>query len=116
MSVFNVFRKTIAVKRYAAPAQDPATGDWIEGAESTFDILCSVQPLGRSEVEFLPEGRREEHAYKIYTNSTLQTLDSNTNPDKITIGGIDYELYSRLPWSNSIITHNKYLALKVKES
>lgn len=114
-SLFDVFRKELTVYRTSVPTLDPATGRYTEGTETTVSIISSVQPLSRSEVEFLPEGRREEHAYKIYTDTELRTLQDNTNPDRVEIDGVQYEVYSRLPWRNTIIDHYKFLVLKVKE-
>lgn len=114
-SIFEIFRRDLSVRRFAAPVLDAATGRYTEGVESTVEISASFQPLSRSELEFLPEGRREEHAYKIYTATELRTLQDGTNPDRVVIDGVDYEVYSRLPWRNSIINHYKFLVMKVKE-
>lgn len=115
-TVFSIFRQTLTVYRTTAPTLDSATGRYTEGSETTIEITGSVQPLARSEVEFLPEGRREEHAYKIYTDTELRSLQTGTNPDRLEIDGVQYEVFSRLPWRNSIINHYKFLVLKVKES
>lgn len=116
IGLFAIFRRCIKVRRTAEPTLDSATGRYTEGEESEIKINASCQPLSRSEIEFLPEGRREEHAYKIYTNTELRALQDGTNPDKVVIDGQDYEVYSRLPWANSIINHYKFLVMKVKES
>jgi hypothetical protein len=115
-SYFQIFRTALSVRRFAAPVLDVSTGRYTEGSESSFEISGSYQPLARSELEFLPEGRREEHAYKIYTDTELRTLKDDTNPDKVVIDGQDYEVYSRLPWRNFVINHYKFLVMKVKES
>lgn len=116
--MFEIFRKPLVVKRKdSAPTLNSSTGRYTESSESTISITASVQPLSRTDLEVLPEGKRQERAFKIYTDTQLFSADTATKKsgDLVVYEGIDYEVYSPLPWRNNIINHYKYLIIKVKE-
>ena len=78
--MFEVFRKTYTVTRVAAG--DYVDGKWVEGATSTFTIQASLQPAKPKEMEMLPEGRRNQETYKLYSDTQLRTVEEDeTNPE-----------------------------------
>lgn len=118
-SIFNVFRKLYTVVRKAKGRY--VDGHWQEGAESTFDILASVQPLTAREMSTLPEGRRKNQTFKVYTDTKLNTVQnasqegSNINPDLIIVPQYAvnpdqerFEVVGAYPYQSGIIDHYKY--------
>jgi hypothetical protein len=108
MSLRNI---TATVRRLSAQTT------WVDGlsvdsAEDTpFSINCSVQPLTPKEMEMLPEGRRNEEVFRLYTDTELHTVEDK-NPDKIDVLGDTYEVLSVARWRNSIIPHYKAIIVK----
>lgn len=114
MSLFNSF--TLSVSR-KAPG-DYVQGKWVDGAESTFPIQCTYQPARGAELQTLPEGRRIEVNYKIYTATQLRTADQKdkTVPDRVT--GPDNNIYEVIDggnYQNGLINHYKYFLVRAKE-
>lgn len=105
-------RKTYTITRFGAGQY--VGGFWVEGTMEQFDIQASAQPLRPEEVESLPEGRRTEQAFKIYTDTELKVADSGNsqNSDLITIQGEDYEIISVSPYKSGVIDHYKAIAVK----
>jgi hypothetical protein len=107
------FRRTFAVKRFASGTWDGGiytpTTEYVESS-----ILASCQPLKATEVQNLSEGRRAREPYWLYTD-TLLNLASSPAPDRVVIGGEDYEIESRSSWQNNVIPYYMYLVLKVME-
>ena len=113
MNAFNVFRKDIPAFRYATGSYDDS-GQYIEGAESSFTVKASCQNTRPEDVEYLPENRRNNGAtYRLYTNDVLNTIESSENPDQVELFGQRFELSQSEQWVNNIINHNKYLAVRV---
>lgn len=106
----NSFRSTFSVKRVVPGAY--VNGFWVEGAESTFTIQASVQPLKGKEMEMLPEGRRNSQSVKIYTDTQLQTVASG-NPDRLVAFGHDFEIQTVEPWQSNVLNHYKCIGIKV---
>lgn len=109
--------RTVKVKRTAAG--DYVAGAWVPGAESEFDVVCSVQPLRPNEMKLLPEGRQESEALRIYSDVELKPADerSKVQADLVDITGAgtayEYEVLSDAPWQNSIIPHHKAIIVKI---
>ena len=118
MSVFNVFRRDIPAFRYTASTIS-ASGDTIDGAESSFTIKASCQNTRPEDVEYLPENRRNDGAtYRIYTDDVVNTIENNSNPDQVELFGQRFELSQSEKWlnftgGNSVVNHNKYLTVRV---
>ena len=106
------FRRTVPVLRPGATSF--VDGYHVQGADTTFDIQASVQPLTPSEVEDLPEGRRNNKHYWLFTETDLNMVGA-TNPDKVTLYGSTYELYRQGVWKNNVIEHNRYLVGELLE-
>jgi hypothetical protein len=91
-------------------------GVWIEGApQPVIQIMGSVQPLNNTEIDLIPEGRRNNKAFKIYSDTELTQLGLNQSPDIFEFDGEKYELISKIPWGNDIINHYKYVFSKIDE-
>jgi hypothetical protein len=97
--------------RRKAPGQY-VNGYWQEGAGELFQIKASVQPMRGTEMEMLPEGRRQSQAVKLYTNTQLQTVD-DSNPDTLQAFGSSYEVLSVEPWQSNVLSHYKVTAVRV---
>lgn len=111
------FRKPRTIKRYAAGTYNK--GIYTEGTENQFEITASVQPTTPSDINALPEGRRDSISFRIYTDADLRTSEGETprtNPDKIVLYGQDYEVVKEMTWLNSVINHRKYVVAQVLES
>lgn len=111
------FRKPFTVRR-----RSPGTrinGRWVEGQESTLTIMASVQPLKLSEMEALPEGRRQSTAVKVYTSERLYGARAERDgqpgcsPDILEYMGADYEIVGVSPYQSGIIPHYKAFAVEV---
>jgi len=88
-----------------------------ETLERELPIRCSLQPYSDGKKMFkLPEGRRAEGAYLIYTKSRLQTADDilNRDADECIIDGLRHEIFQEHNWSRNglLPDHYKYLVLR----
>jgi len=108
------FRKPITVKRPTAGSY--VNGLWVATSTPTEIIIqASVQPATTEDLQSLPEGRRQLGAYKLYTDTQLQSvLENANNPDIVVINGEDYEVAQVEPWQNGIVNHYKILAVRIQ--
>lgn len=107
------FRKPFTIKRTVAGSY--VNGVYIEGAESTFDIMASVQPVSGQDLVAIPEGRRASDMVKIYTDADLfgqGDAGSGQSPDRLVWRGKDYEIYTKDVNQSDVINHYKYYAIK----
>jgi hypothetical protein len=88
-------------------------GTYSESVGATSTIQASVQPTSAAEVLTLPEGRREKKSFKLFTDSSLLSLDQTQNPDRVVIFGEEYEVIKKDPWQNNVINHYEYIVVKV---
>lgn len=105
------FRKPITVT--ARSTGTLVDGIYIDGVSTVSTIQASVQPAGDNDIKTLPEGRRERKAYRLYTDSSLISLQESQNPDRVTLYGEDYEVITKDPWQNNVIPHYKYIVVKI---
>lgn len=112
--MFNIFRKEVAVISKTEGAY--VNGFWIEGSEVTTTIKASVQPISGKDVELLPEGKRLNESFKLFTDSELKVSieGTNQNGDIISIYESLYEVVGREIWQNNIINHRAYLISRIK--
>lgn len=114
MSAFNVFRKTIVLKRPAAGDYN-TSGEWVEGAVTQSNIKASVQPATTEDLQSLPENRRQLGAYRLYSDTAFQPVtEDGANPDVVEINGEDYEIAQVMPWQNGVVPHYKAIAVRVQ--
>ncbi len=114
MSPFDALRKNLTVRRPAAGSY--VNGRWVEAGQPTeLTVKASVQPASTEELETLPEARRTQGVYKLYSSTRFQSVQENANnPDIVVIDNDDYEVMSCQPWQNNLINHYKALAARVQ--
>jgi hypothetical protein len=108
------FRQTLTVKRKASGSYNAAGFFEVTGADSTFEIQASIQPISGSDMKLLPENRREEEITKLYTDTKLNGIikGSGLNPDFVVIDGVDHEVIRTFNWRNNVINHYKVFVAK----
>lgn len=106
------FRKPFIVLRENGGSYEK--GVWAPGGRSSLTIAASVQPVkeGR-DLQQLPEGRRLTDYKKVYTSTKLQMTGDGLQPDIIVSGGFGFELVDVDENQSDVISHYKYLAVKV---
>ena len=109
----STFRRSLNRKTKSAGAM--TNGRWSETTTANGTILASVQPMLPHEMDALPQGRREDQSYTLFTDTELNPIGTQ-NPDLITIDGEDYEVAKVSPWQNNVINHYKVFVVKVLES
>jgi hypothetical protein len=105
------FRHIVAVTSFATGTL--VDGVYTEGASSATTIMASVQPANARDLQCLPEGRRTSKTYRLYSDSSLNALQTTQNPDRVTLTDGVYEVVTKDPWKNGVIEHYKYLVVKV---
>lgn len=102
---------TLTVTRYAT---DTITkGRYSAGTSSTFTISASIHNVTGKELIALPEGRREAEAKKIFTSTSLNTVDS-ARADQVAIDGASFEVVKKFDHTkNGVLPHYKYILSKV---
>lgn len=106
------FRRPIQVLRPGG-AYD-AHGRWQEGAVPTpYTVYASVQPLKGHEMALLPEGRMRSSAFWLFSCFQFRCADDtrDKNPDRVILGGRNYEILSVEDWQNTHLRHFKALAV-----
>lgn len=99
-------------KRYNAGSFDDS-GIWRETGYIEDTARGSFEPLLPSEMVLLPEGRRENESYRIYTDTKLNIINSKnmTNADRVYYEGEEYEVFSCESWKNGFLDH--YVAIAI---
>lgn len=108
------FRKPKAVLRESAGAY--TNGNWTPGARSATTTMTSAQPVVMGQdLQALPEGRHLSDVVKFYTTDRLQvTADGEgVQPDIVVHEGYGYELTSIFANQSGVISHYKYIGVKV---
>lgn len=111
MSSSNKFRKPFNVKRSAG---NYVAGRWEETEVSDFEILASAQPASQEDMnayKAMNSGKMGTVKYRFYTNTELLT-DGDSVADKIEINGEFLTVFAIYGWSNTRLSHFKYLAVK----
>jgi len=105
------FRHSVAVTSFAVGSV--VDGIYTEGVSSSSTIMASVQPAHARDLQCLPEGRRTSKTYRMYSDSSLNSLQTTQNPDRVTLSDGVYEVVTKDPWKNGVVEHYKYLVVKV---
>jgi hypothetical protein len=89
-------------------------GVWVEGTLTPIAFDASVQALRPKEMQMLPEGRIVSQGYRLYTDYELKTVDTGVakNPDRVTLFGLEFEVFSVEPWQSGIIPHYKAVVVR----
>ncbi len=91
-------------------------GKWVAGARNALTTLASAQPVVMGQdMHAMPEGRHLSDFIKIYTSDRLPvTADGEgVQPDILVHEGYGYELVSIFTNQSGVISHFKYIAVKV---
>jgi predicted nucleotidyltransferase len=104
MSNYTCFRKQFTVKRKQGGSY--VDGQWVPGNDVDIIIKASLQPMSPEEMDKLPEGRRTNETFKLYTKTRLYTV-TDENPDYLLIDGIGYEVVSVGKYQSDVINHYK---------
>jgi hypothetical protein len=111
---FDVFRKPVSCVRKNDGGYD-TNGIWQEGVETPFEIIGDVQSLSEYEMQELPEGRRLDKSFRIYSETSLNPVTSK-NPDVVLINGERYEVIATYPHQeHDVIDHYKMIVLKAEQ-
>ena len=114
---FNVFRRSLLVKRQGAGGYND-DGFWVEQESSSFSITASVQQTDAEVLQTLPEGYRTKESYTLFTESKLETAITGVrNADIVVIDSQDFQVTRVSPWQNlSFPTkHYEVLVTRVNE-
>jgi hypothetical protein len=105
-------RQTLSVSR---PTGEWVDGDWVAGTPESISIEASVQPITGSDLQSLPEGRRDRTAYLLLTNTELKTVrdSAGTNPDTVEINGMTCEIIRCDPWERCSLAHYSATAVEL---
>lgn len=93
-----------------------ADGLWVPGTRAATTTLASIQPaIVGQDMQALPEGRHMSDFVKLYTLDRLKvTADGEgVQPDIVVWQGYGYELVSIFANQSNVISHYKYIAVKV---
>ncbi len=75
-----------------------SVGRKVPGSTSSFNIDANVQPAPGKMVEALPESRRTNDVRLLFTDTELYAVMTGYEPDRITIGGVVFEVLAVRPW------------------
>jgi len=86
-------------------------------AKQPFVIKAAVQPLSGRETETLPEGRRQMHVLKLYTQTKLFVEDDKNDlrADLLEIDGETYEVFKSEKYTGLGLNHYKVMAARVNK-
>lgn len=108
-------RSTYTVTRRSAGSYDGvgiSDGHWSDGAETTFDVELSIQPLRPDEQAVLAEGMSSSEAFKAYGNGidlhTVQTAGLQ-RCDLVTVEGRKYAVNAVSGFAYHKLNHRKYV-------
>ena len=92
-------------------------GDYVEGGETTLDIICSIQPFKGKSRELEERGIYPKDAVRVYTKTELKTVDEFESKlaDTATIDGVNYVAVMSENWARHSMTLNHYKVIFVRE-
>jgi hypothetical protein len=108
------FRKQKDVLREAVGAY--TNGNWSAGTRTVLTTMASAQAVVMGQdLQALPEGRHLSNFVKFYTSDRLKvTADGEgVQPDIVVHEGFGYELVSIFANQSGVISHFKYIGVKV---
>lgn len=86
----------------------------IQNGQERIVITASIQPTTGEDMQMVPEARRNQKTYKLFTSAFVKTVETQ-NPDQIEIFGERYELMQVSPWQNNSnfipVNHFKFIAM-----
>lgn len=100
------FNQTIQGRR--ARKGEYVGGIWRRGVEERITIQTSVQPSPEKDLALLPEGRRLNAAYTLYSRTEI------IEGDIVKLYGADYEVLRVAVWRNGVQPHYRAIATKMQ--
>lgn len=102
---FGIFNQTVRMRR-------PVLGEYVGGVWTDYppietSIQTSVQPVQPSKLQLLPEGRRLDARFTLYSKQEIK------EQDEVLLRGTWYEVLHVAPWQNGILPH--YMGIAVKK-
>lgn len=95
-------------------------GRWLDGAATTFNIACNIQPNIQGKMtKLLPEGDRSKYSIVILTNGISQSVRTSQEGsgllkgDEVTWNGDVYEVREINFYNLGVLDH--YMALAVRK-
>jgi len=110
-------RKTFQAKR-TSPGDYDNYGNWIEGAEETFEVKGNQQPLPGDEIVMVPEAFRSRDVRKFFSITRLNSMEeeSSQNPDKVQIDGIWFSVLKRKEYQMGVRDHYEFVLIREEQS
>lgn len=108
------FRKPFTVLREGAGTY--VDGNWAPAARTNTTTQASAQPVVMGQdLKALPEGRHLSDFAKFYSSDRLQVTEDGQGiqPDIIVHQGYGYELVSIFAHQSEVISHFKYIGVRV---
>lgn len=104
---FGLFNQTVRVRR-------PVLGEYVGGVWTEYppletSIQTSVQPVQPSKLQLLPEGRRLDARFTLYSKQEIR------EQDEVLLRGTWYEVLHVAPWQNGILPHFMGIAVKKQQ-
>jgi len=109
MTNYTCFRKLVLIKRKQGGAY--IDGQYVDGNDVDITIKASIQPASPEEMQELPEGRRSDEIFKMYTKTQMFTV-TDENPDHLFIDSEEYEVVGVGKYQSSVISHYKVFIAK----
>lgn len=86
-------------------------GIWQPGKPTQITVQTSVQPIHPDDMLLLPEGRRDQKAYALYTKAPINAERNGANADRVEIYGETYECVATQEWQNGLIPHYRSIVV-----
>ncbi len=110
-------KRPITLRRRSGAVTWNSRGEPVEPAPADTTIQASVQPIGKDDVQRLPEGYRRDEWRLVMTASELHPLDQDddTAGDQLVIDGKVYTVNLVDDWSDFLLSHYEALVVRTKE-
>ena len=106
--------ETVEVTREAGGSY--VDGRFVPGAESTFDVDISWQPMTGDDLDKLDAGDRRKSSRKGYTETELRTGNDHNDPttrgDRLTVDGRVFRVHT-VEQERTVLPHYKVIALEL---
>lgn len=93
-------------------------GHWVPGEVTEITIEANVQPMRGWELQALPESDRSKESIKVYTESTLKTVEEvgATMADIAVWGGKKFQVIRAVTYRMGILDHTKAICYRLPET
>lgn len=84
-----------ATRTRTAAGSYGADGTWTPGASTPTSItVTKPQSIAGDDLKLLPDGERASNYQVVWTASDLQTTDTDSSADVLTVGGVDFKVFA----------------------